>query len=188
MICSTGGPRGEAVAWSTGGRPHERRTQRVDDRHDAAPTLGLLGNQSATAGVRLRVDVHPRCDCQPDLAAVWLRPRPLGTPTSWGQLAGEIGQEGLVRHGLRHTALTWTADAGIELHILQRVAGHQDPAVTARYLHPDTQAMLDAGTAFSAWWSDTGPEKRHLGVVRDGGAVYETGLTGGGVVRPGVSG
>jgi integrase len=38
----------------------------------------------------------------------------------------------LVRHGLRHTALTWMADAGVDLHILQRVAGHQDPAVTAR--------------------------------------------------------
>jgi hypothetical protein len=36
------------------------------------------------------------------------------------------------------------ADAGIDLHILQRVAGHQDPAVTARYLHPDVQAMLYA--------------------------------------------
>jgi hypothetical protein len=29
------------------------------------------------------------------------------------------------------------ADAGVDLHILQRVASHQDPAVTARYLHPD---------------------------------------------------
>jgi hypothetical protein len=41
-------------------------------------------------------------------------------------------------------------DAGVDLHILQRVAGHQGPAVTARCLHPDVQAMLDAGTAFSA--------------------------------------
>jgi len=68
--------------------------------------------------------------------------------TNWDALVTELGQAGLVRHGLRHTALTWMADAGIELHILQRVAGHQDPAVTARYLHPDVQAMLDAGTAF----------------------------------------
>jgi integrase len=88
--------------------------------------------------------------------------------TNWDQLVRDIGQPGLVRHGLLHTALTWMADAGVELHILQRVAGHQDPAVTSRYLHPDTQAMLDAGSAFSAWWSGTGPEKRHLGVVRDG--------------------
>jgi hypothetical protein len=60
------------------------------------------------------------------------------------------------------------ADAGVELHILQRVAGHQDPAVTSRYLHPDTQAMLDAGTVFSAWWSGTGPERPSLGVVQGG--------------------
>src|SRR5215212_6159669 len=63
--------------------------------------------------------------------------------TRWDALVTELGQPGLVRHGLRHTALTWMADAGIDLHILQRVAGHQDPAVTARRLHPDVQAMLD---------------------------------------------
>ena len=83
-------------------------------------------------------------------------------------LVTELGQAGLVRHGLRHTALTWMADAGIDLHILQRVAGHQDPAVTARYLHPDVQAMLDAGTAFSAWWSVVGPERPPLGVIEGG--------------------
>ncbi|MFC8504673.1 tyrosine recombinase XerC [Pedococcus sp. NPDC057267] len=88
--------------------------------------------------------------------------------TGWDHLVRELGHQGLVRHGLRHTALTWMADAGVDLHILQRVAGHQDPAVTSRYLHPDTQAVLDAGTAFSAWWSGTGPEKPRLGVV-DGG-------------------
>jgi hypothetical protein len=60
------------------------------------------------------------------------------------------------------------ADAGLNLHILQRVAGHQDPAVTARYLHPDTQATLDAGTAFSTWWSVIGPERPTLQVI-DGG-------------------
>ena len=36
------------------------------------------------------------------------------------------------------------AEAGIDLHILQRVADHQDPAITARYLHLDVQAMLYA--------------------------------------------
>ena len=83
---------------------------------------------------------------------------------------------GLVRHGLRHTALTWMADAGVDLHMLQRVAGHQDPAVTARYLHPDTRAVLDAGSAFSAWWgrkwsgqaaaSATRPRTRQAGHVK----------------------
>jgi hypothetical protein len=57
------------------------------------------------------------------------------------------------------------ADAGVELHLLQRVAGHQDPAVTSRYLHPDTRAVVEAGPAFSRWWSGSGPEKPTLGVV-----------------------
>jgi hypothetical protein len=56
----------------------------------------------------------------------------------------------------------------VNLHILQRVAGRQDPAVTARYWHPDVQAMLDAGTAFSTWWSLVGPEKPRLGVIEGG--------------------
>ena len=88
--------------------------------------------------------------------------------TGWDELVTGIGLPGLVRHGLRHTALTWMADAGIDLHILQRVAGHQDPAVTSRYLHPDVQSMLDAGTAFSAWWSGAGPAQPALGIVRGG--------------------
>jgi len=89
--------------------------------------------------------------------------------TNWDQIVSELGLHGLVRHGLRHTALTWMADAGIELHMLQRVAGHQDPAVTARYLHPDTRAVLDAGAAFSRWWTGSQPEQPTLGVITGGG-------------------
>jgi len=83
--------------------------------------------------------------------------------TGWDKVVSDLGLTGLVRHGLRHTALTWMADAGVELHLLQRVAGYQDPAVTSRYLHPDVQAMLDAGTGISTWWSESGPSPRVLG-------------------------
>ncbi len=79
--------------------------------------------------------------------------------TGWDEMVEKLGLAGLVRHGLRHTALTWMADAGVELHLLQRVAGHQDSAVTSRYLHPDHQAMLDAGAAYSRWWAQSGPPK-----------------------------
>jgi hypothetical protein len=51
------------------------------------------------------------------------------------------------------------ADAGVELHILERVAGHQDPAVISGYLHPDVQAMFDVGAAFSALVVPSGPKK-----------------------------
>ena len=86
--------------------------------------------------------------------------------TGWDALVTELGQPGLVRHGLRHTALTWMADAGVDVHIVQRAAGHQDPAVRACYLHPDVQAMLNAGTAFSAWCSVASPERRRSALSR----------------------
>jgi integrase len=76
--------------------------------------------------------------------------------TSWDKLVTDLGIAGLVRHGLRHTALTWMADSGVALQVLQRVAGHQDPAMTARYLHPDHRALTDAGEAFGAWWTQNG--------------------------------
>jgi integrase len=91
--------------------------------------------------------------------------------TSWDELVAGLGLPGLVRHGLRHTALTWMADAGVELHLLQRVAGHQDPAVTSHYLHPHHRSVLEAGAAFSRWWSGSGPAQLELELVegrRDG--------------------
>ena len=60
----------------------------------------------------------------------------------------KLGLAGLDRHALRHTALTWMADSGVPIHMLQRVAGHTDPAVTQRYLHPDHQALAAVGDAF----------------------------------------
>jgi integrase len=61
--------------------------------------------------------------------------------TKWNQLVSRLGYPTLVRHGLRRTALTWMADSGVPLHVLQRVAGHLDPAVPVRYPHPDHDAV-----------------------------------------------
>ena len=82
--------------------------------------------------------------------------------TKWDEVVGRLGLSGLVRHGLRHTALTWMADSGVPLHVIQRVAGHTDPAVTARYLHPDMKALIEAGTAFSVWWGQNGATESAL--------------------------
>ena len=86
--------------------------------------------------------------------------------TKSDDLVTELGLTGLVRQGQRHTALTWMADAGMDLHIVQRAAGHQDPAVRAGYLHPDVQAMLNAVTAFSAWCSVARPRRRRSASYR----------------------
>jgi integrase len=81
--------------------------------------------------------------------------------TRWDELVNDLELAGLGRHGLRHTALTWMADAGIDVHLLQRMAGHQDPAVTSRYLHPDHQAVLDVGLAYRAGGPNLGPTPPH---------------------------
>lgn len=36
----------------------------------------------------------------------------------------ELGFEHLRRHDLRHTGLTWFADAGVPVHVLCKIAGH----------------------------------------------------------------
>ena len=95
--------------------------------------------------------------------------------TGWDELVESLGQGSLVRHCLRHTALTWMADSGVSLYVLQRVAGHQDPAVTARYLHPDTRAVLDAGNAFSAWWGQSGDKPAGDTAPHPAGGIRETG-------------
>ncbi|WP_428936606.1 tyrosine-type recombinase/integrase [Streptomyces sp. ACT015] len=44
--------------------------------------------------------------------------------THWDEVVARLGHEHLRRHDLRHTGLTWLADAGVPLHILRRIAGH----------------------------------------------------------------
>lgn len=85
--------------------------------------------------------------------------------TGWDTVVGKLGLAGLDRHALRHTALTWMADSDVPLHMLQRVAGHTDPAVTQRYLHPDHQALAAVGDAFSTWWAQNGPTDQPTGNV-----------------------
>lgn len=67
---------------------------------------------------------------------------------------GHINEPGrlndkLRRHDLRHTGLTWLADAGVLVHVLQKIAGHGQITTTQRYLHPNRRAISDAGTALS---------------------------------------
>ena len=52
---------------------------------------------------------------------------------------------------MRHTGLTWMADAGVPVHVLRKIAGHGSLTTTQRYLHPDHRAITDAGEALSAY-------------------------------------
>lgn len=61
----------------------------------------------------------------------------------------KLGFEHLRRHDLRHTALTWFADAGVQIHKLQKIAGHGSITTTQRYLHPDRKSVTEAGALLS---------------------------------------
>jgi integrase len=65
---------------------------------------------------------------------------------------------------LRHTGLTWMADAGVPVHVLRKIAGHGSLTTTQRYLHPDSTAILSAGDSLSAYLrapgSPDGPQRR----------------------------
>ncbi|MGY4103584.1 tyrosine-type recombinase/integrase [Nocardia sp. R16R-3T] len=78
--------------------------------------------------------------------------------THWDEVVTKLGYEHLRRHDLRHTGLTWFADAGVPLHRLQRIAGHTDPRITQRYLHPDIAALRDDGDRLARHLNgDSGP-------------------------------
>lgn len=69
--------------------------------------------------------------------------------TDWDAVVTKLGFEHLRRHDLRHTALTWFADAGVPVHHLQKIAGHGSITTTQRYLHPDRKSVTDAGALLS---------------------------------------
>ncbi|MDF9817213.1 site-specific integrase [Streptomyces sp. SPB162] len=70
--------------------------------------------------------------------------------THWDAVVSSLSHEKLRRHSLRHTGLTWMADAGMPLHVLRLIAGHGSLLTTQRYLHPDLQAIVAAGRSLSA--------------------------------------
>ena len=70
--------------------------------------------------------------------------------THWDEVVTKLGYGYLRRHDLRHTGLTWMADAGVPVHVLRKIAGHGSLTTTQRYLHPDMQSIADAGLALSA--------------------------------------
>ncbi|XVV05950.1 tyrosine-type recombinase/integrase [Actinosynnema sp. CA-248983] len=71
--------------------------------------------------------------------------------THWDDVVTQLGFDHLKRHSLRHTGLTWMADAGVPVHHVQRIAGHGSLTTTQRYLHPNRSTIADAGTLLSTY-------------------------------------
>ena len=77
--------------------------------------------------------------------------------THWDELVEKLGLAGLRRHGLRHTGATWLADAGVPLHVLQEILGHQSMETTRGYLHTDYRHLAAAASLGSAFLADQSP-------------------------------
>ena len=97
----------------------------------------------AKTGARLWVPAHralrDALDCT-QRRAVTILTRPDGRPWgedhfnhAFGAAVKEAGLEGLVFHGLRHTAATWLAEAGCTPHQIAAITGHKTLAMVARY-------------------------------------------------------
>jgi integrase len=71
--------------------------------------------------------------------------------THWDEVVIQLGYEHRRRHGLRHTGLTWMADAGVPVHVLRKIAGHASLTTTQRYLHPDMTSIAAAGDSLTAF-------------------------------------
>ncbi|MFJ2822435.1 tyrosine-type recombinase/integrase [Streptomyces toxytricini] len=74
----------------------------------------------------------------------------LSDATHWDDVVTEPGFEHLRRHDLRHTGLTWFADAGVPLHVLRKIAGHGSLTTTQRYLHPVAGQITAVGASLCA--------------------------------------
>lgn len=77
--------------------------------------------------------------------------------THWDTVVASLELPNLTRHGLRHTGATWMADAGIPLHVLQRILGHKSLETTRGYLHPDTRHLASAAAQANAYLTGQGP-------------------------------
>jgi integrase len=123
---------------------------------------GTKGNRARVVPIipEIRPLVEKRLDSISDdpMARLFTGPRGgrvttavLREATHWDEVVTTLGYDYLLRHGLRHTGLTWMADAGVPVHVLRKIAGHGSLTTTQRYLHPDHQAITDAGEALSVF-------------------------------------
>jgi len=146
----------------------DRKTWTWNVRRQTTPAPGGLVDKG-TKGKRARSvplipEIRPLIDRRLDsitddpMARVFTGPRggPVTTAvlrdaTHWDEVVTTLGYGHLRRHDLRHTGLTWMADAGVPVHVLRKIAGHGSLTTTQRYLHPDHRAITDAGAALSAY-------------------------------------
>jgi site-specific recombinase XerD len=57
------------------------------------------------------------------------------------------------------------ADAGVPVHHLRKIAGHGSLTTTQRYLHPNQDAVTDAGELLSNYLRGTSASRPNLRAV-----------------------
>ncbi|MFT3860914.1 tyrosine-type recombinase/integrase [Micropruina sp.] len=80
--------------------------------------------------------------------------------TEWETVVHDLNLPQLTRHGLRHTGATWMADAGIPLHVLQKILGHKSIETTEGYLHPDLRHISKAAELANAYLAEQADTRR----------------------------
>jgi integrase len=82
--------------------------------------------------------------------------------THWDEVVTSLGLGYLRRHDLRHTGLTWMADAGVPVHHLRKIAGHGSLSTTQRYPHRTTTPFSARGELLTNYLrgSQCGPKLR----------------------------
>lgn len=58
-------------------------------------------------------------------------------------------------HSLRHTFVSISANAGVPLHVVQSIVGHESTAMTRHYYHENIDALRRAVSAIPSFGSDT---------------------------------
>jgi integrase len=64
----------------------------------------------------------------------------------WIDACARAGVHDLHYHDLRHTALSWLIEAGVDYAVVQRLAGHRIPGMTESYLHLWESRLREAVT------------------------------------------
>ncbi|WP_280216556.1 site-specific integrase [Nocardia neocaledoniensis] len=110
-------------------------------REAAKPCGSTYATRWADSGRSGTVPTWAAREVRSAIPAVFVGPRGgriatgvLRDATHWDEVVGKLGYEHLCRQDLRHTGLTWMADSGVSLHVLQEIAGHADSRTTELYL------------------------------------------------------
>jgi integrase len=79
-----------------------------------------------------------------------------------------LDPKAVVRHTLRHTAITHLVQAGVDLPTVQRISGHRTLAMVARYAHANGAHVQEAMSALERRYRDreAGTKSRHQAIIR----------------------